>query len=215
MAPACLLATFDVVNNWIKLIIQAIVEAVKNASKFPLMCFLVIVDVVDTAFKTALQILFSNNFNTQPHEHLFLSRHTATRRGGIEKVLEYLFDYLPVTFSHPDKSMENCDISPFLHSVLQVYLEFWNSSGPFQEYAPNFTKPSRCVQDECRHMITETVSLLNHIGSYQYLPNINTVEKMDDLQKLNMDLIEILDQYNSTNIWTQMCIVHKIDSFKK
>ena len=50
-------------------------------------------------------------------------------------------------------------------------------------------------------MITETVSLLNHIRSCQYLPNINTVEKMDELQKLNMDLIEILDEYHSTNIW--------------
>ena len=50
-------------------------------------------------------------------------------------------------------------------------------------------------------MITEIVSLLNHIRSCQYLENINTVEKMENLQKLNTDLFEILDQYFSTNIW--------------
>ena len=54
-------------------------------------------------------------------------------RGGIEKVLEYLTNYLPATFSHPDKTMEDCDMLSFLHGVLQVYLEFWNSSGPFEE----------------------------------------------------------------------------------
>ena len=30
---------------------------------------------------------------------------------------------------------------------------------------------------------------------------INTVEKMDNLQKLNTDLIVILDEYFNTNIW--------------
>ena len=98
-------------------------------------------------------------------------------RGGIEKVLKYLADYLPATFSHPQKTMENCNMLSFLHGVPQVYSEFWNSSGPFKEYVTAFMKPSRCVQDECIHMITETVSLLNHIRSCQYLPNINIVEK--------------------------------------
>ena len=122
-------------------------------------------------------------------------------RGGIEKVLKYLTDYLPATFTHPDKTMEDSNMLSFLCGVLQVYLEFWNSSGPFKEYAPDFMKPYRCVQDECAYMLSETVSLLNHIRSCQYLPNINTIEKMDELQKLNTDLIEILDGYFSTNIW--------------
>ena len=68
----------------------------------------------------------------------------------------------------------------------------WNASNPFEEYVPDFTKASRCVQDECAHMLTELLSLLKHI---------NTVEKMDQLQKLDMDLIAILDEYFSTNIW--------------
>ena len=76
----------------------------------------------------------------------------------------------------------------FLRRVLQVYLEFWNLSHPFEDYMLDFTKPLRCVQDECAHMLHELLSLLKHIRSCQYLPNINTVEKMDELQKLNMDL---------------------------
>ena len=138
----------------------------------------------------------------KPNERLFLLRHIVMRRGGIEKVLHYLDDHLPATFSHPSKIMEDCDMLSFLHGVLQVYLEYWNSSSPFKEYVPDFTKPSRCVQDEWSQMITEIISLLKHIRSCQYLPTINTVEKkMDSLQKLNTDLIEILDEYFSTNIW--------------
>ena len=137
----------------------------------------------------------------KPHEHLFFSRHIAMGREGMEKVVHYLDDHLPATFSHHLKCMEDCDMLSFLHRVLQVYLEFWNSSHPFEEYVPDFTKPSRCVQDECAHMLHELLSLLKHIRSCQYLPNINMVEKMDELQKLNTDLIAILDEYFSTNIW--------------
>ena len=122
-------------------------------------------------------------------------------REGIEKVLHYLEDNLPATFGHPLKTMEDCDIFSFLRGVLQVYLEFWNSSHPFEEYMSDCTKPSRCVQDECAHMLHELLSVLKHIRSCQYLPNINTVEKMDELQKLNKDLIAILDEYFSTNIF--------------
>ena len=96
--------------------------------------------------------------------------------------------------------MEDCDIMSFLHGDLQVYLPFWNSSGPFEEYVPDFTKPLRCVQDECAHMITEIVSLLNHIRSCQYLPNINMIERMDNLQKLNRVDCN-LEEYFYANIW--------------
>ena len=89
-------------------------------------------------------------------------------REGMEKVVHYLDDHLPATFNHPLKTMEDCDMLSFLLGVLQVYLEFWNSSHPFEEYVPDFTKPSRCVQDECAHMLHELLSLLKHIRSCQY-----------------------------------------------
>ena len=81
----------------------------------------------------------------KPHERLFFLRHIAMGREGMEKVVHYLDDHLPAMFSHPLKTMEDCDMLSFLHGVLQVYLEFWNSSHPFKEYVPDFTKPSRCV----------------------------------------------------------------------
>ena len=102
------------------------------------------------------------------------------------------------TLTKPWKTVTCCH---FCVVFLQVYFEFWNSSGPFEEYIPDFMKSSRCVQDECAHMITETTSLLSHIRSCQYLPNINTAERMEQLQKLYPDLMPILDNYFNTNIW--------------
>ena len=83
----------------------------------------------------------------------------------------------------------------FLRGSLQIYLEFWNSSDPFEEYVPDFTKESYSVQEECENITSEIVSLLKHIRSWQFLPSINTVERMDNLQKLNADLIAILEEY--------------------
>ena len=96
--------------------------------------------------------------------------------------------------------MDDPEMLSFVRGVLQIYLEFWNSSDPFQEYFPDFTKPSNSIKQECEHIIAEIVSLLKHIRSCQFLLNINTVEKMNELQKLNIDLISILDDYFDTNI---------------
>ena len=126
------------------------------------------------------------------HERLFLSRTTAV--AGISKVIDYLACHLPQTFNYPMK-MEDGEMLSFLRGSLQIYVEFWNSSGPFEEYLPDFTKQSETVQQECEHMIMEIISLLKHIRSCQFLPTINTVEKMDQLQKLNTDLVAILDEY--------------------
>ena len=78
------------------------------------------------------------------HERLLLSRHTAI--SVISKVLKYITTHLPTTFNHPEKTMEDCDILSFLCGVLQVYLEFWNSTDPFAEYVPDFTKSSDLIQ---------------------------------------------------------------------
>ena len=136
------------------------------------------------------------------HKCLFLSRHTAM--GGINKVLQYLTSHLPSTFQHNFKTMEDCEMLSFLHGVLQIYLEFLNSSDPFEEYVPEFTKPSISIQQECKNIVAQIISLLKQIRSCKFLLNINTVEKMDELQKLNNDLISILDDYLKTNIWASI-----------
>ena len=61
--------------------------------------------------------------------------------------------------------MDDTELLSFLHGVLPVYLEFWNSSDLFAEYIPDFTKPSHSVQQEVDNIITETVSLFKHIRS--------------------------------------------------
>ena len=98
-------------------------------------------------------------------------------RGGIEKVLQYLVDHLPAMFSHLDKTMVDCDMLSFQCGINQVFLEYWNSSYPFEEYIPDFMKPLRCVQDECAHIITKIICLLKHIRSCKNLSNINMVQK--------------------------------------
>ena len=123
---------------------------------------------------------------------------------GISRVLQYLTSDLPKTFDHPLKTMEDCEMLSFLRGALQIYLEFWNSTDPFAEYITDFTEPSHSVVQECKNIISEISSLLKHIRSCQFLPNINTVECMDKLQKLNIDFISILDQYFNTNIWANI-----------
>ena len=48
-------------------------------------------------------------------------------REGMEKVLHYLEDNLPSTFSHPLKTMEDCDMLSFLRRVIFGVLELQSS----------------------------------------------------------------------------------------
>ena len=55
------------------------------------------------------------------HERLFFLRHIVMGRGGMEKVVHYLDDYLPAMFSHPLKTIEDCD----------MLFSMWSSSSIF------------------------------------------------------------------------------------
>ena len=101
--------------------------------------------------------------------------------GGISKVLQYLTEHLPKTFHHPFKSMEDCKMLSFLHGVLQIYLEFWNSTDPCAEYVPDFTKPSDSVQQESENIILEISSLLKHIRTCQFGREYFTIGGILDL----------------------------------
>ena len=61
--------------------------------------------------------------NMKPHEQLFLSRNIAMGQDGVEKVLNYLADYLPATFSHPAKQwmMVTC-----CHFCMVFYKFIWS-----------------------------------------------------------------------------------------
>ena len=73
-------------------------------------------------------------------------------RGGIEKVIEYLQDYLPATFTHPLKTMEDCDmffISPWSSPSLFGVLEFkWSLS---RIYTRLFAAITMCTRQVCSH----------------------------------------------------------------
>ena len=74
----------------------------------------------------------------KPHDWLFLSRHTVM--GSLSKALEYLLCYLPGTLGHPMKCMDVIELLSFWCCVLQIYLEFWNSSDPFHGARVNLPK---------------------------------------------------------------------------
>ena len=46
-----------------------------------------------------------------------------------------------------------------------------------------------------------SVRVFEEHQNFQYLGKINTVDKIDELQKLNTDLIFILSKYFQMNIW--------------
>ena len=78
----------------------------------------------DNSINTEFVFLKFTFLSMKLHKCLFFSRHIAMGRGGMEKVVHYLDDHLPAMFSHPLKTMEDCDMLSFLRGILQVYLEF-------------------------------------------------------------------------------------------
>ena len=83
-----------------------------------------ILQTIDNSINTEFISLELTFLNMKPHKHLFFSRHIAMEREGMEKVVHYLDDHLPATFSYPLKTMEDCEMMSFLCRVLQVYLSF-------------------------------------------------------------------------------------------
>ena len=58
---------------------------------------------------------------------------------GITTIIQYLTTHLIQTLDHLSKTMENKEMYSFLQGVLQIYLEFWNSTQPPFEYIPDLT----------------------------------------------------------------------------
>ena len=49
--------------------------------------------------------------------------------------------------------------------------------------------------------ISEITSLLKHIECYQFFPHVNNLHSMEKLEKLNSDLISLLQDYFNQMIW--------------
>ena len=121
---------------------------------------------------------------------------------GISTIIEYLTSNLIKTFHHPLKAMDDQEMYSFLRGVLQIYLEFWNSTEPPVEYIPDlkYQMISEPVEQQTA-VISEISALLKHIRSCQVFPHINNLQAMEKLEKLNNNLITLLQDYFHQTIW--------------
>ena len=117
------------------------------------------------------------------HEILYLKRSTCMH--GISTIIEYLTSNLIKTFHHPLKAMDDQEMYSFLCGVLQIYLEFWNSTEPPVEYIPDlkYQMISEPVKQQTT-VISKISALLKHIRSCQVFPHVNNLQAMEKLEKL-------------------------------
>ena len=126
----------------------------------------------------------------------------------ISTIIQYLECNLVQTFEHPLSSMDSNEMYSFLRGVLQIYLEFWNSTEPPFEYIPDGLQQqeqstSRQTFQPHISTINQITSLMNHIRSCQFFPHFNNLHSLERIEKLNTDLIQLLQEYFSQTIWTQ------------
>ena len=98
--------------------------------------------------------------------------------------------------------MNEQDANIFFKGTLQIYVEFWNARKPLVEYIPHVPNPQDTVELQINSHINEMWSLLSYIKSAIYFPCVNNLHSFKILDKLNRDLINILEQYFHTNIWS-------------
>ena len=134
------------------------------------------------------------------HEKLYLMRSSSMK--GIMTIIQYLTTNLIQTLDHPSKRMENEEMYLFLWGVLQIYLEFWNSTQPPFEYIPDLMYQTiNEPLEQQKAAISEITSLLKHIECYQFFPHVSNLHSMEKLEKLNSDLISLLQDYFNQMIW--------------
>ena len=138
------------------------------------------------------------------HKKLYSMRSSCMK--GITTIIQYLTTHLIQTLDHPSKTMENEEMYSFLQGVLQINLEFWNSTQPSFEYIPDLTYQTinEPLQQQ-KAAISKITSLLKHIECYQYFPHVNNLHSMEKLEKLNSDLISFLQDYFNQTIWKSPC----------
>ena len=134
------------------------------------------------------------------HEQLYLKRSICMQE--ISMIIQHLSTDLIKTFDHPSRTVDNQEMYSFIQDVLQIYLEFWNSTQPPFEYIPDVTYQTiiEPIQQQ-KAAITEITSLLKHIKCYHYFPHVNNLHSMEKLEKLNTDLISLLLDYFNQTIW--------------
>ena len=138
-----------------------------------------------------------------PHEKLYMLKQTAFK--NMDKITEYLDFHILSTLDHPSHTMDLTAMLTFLKGILQIYLEFWNSTNPPIEYVPDipdYTQVQVSIIQKCQHMISETLHLLSFVKSNSHFPNFSNIESVEKIDKLNCDLIYLLEDYFKKTIWT-------------
>ena len=134
------------------------------------------------------------------HEKLYLMRSSCMK--GITTIIQHLTTNLIQTLDHPSKTIKNKEMYSFLQGVLQIYLEFWNSTQPPFEYIPDLMYQTiNEPLEQQKAAISEITSLLKHIESYQFFPHVNNLNSMEKLEKLNSDLISLHQDYFNQTTW--------------
>ena len=92
---------------------------------------------------------------------------------GIMTIIQYLTTGLIQTLDHPSKTMENEEMYSFLRGVLQIYLEFWNST------QPPFDSRSDVPNNKRTSTTTENSNLQNYIftEAHRMLPILPTCQQ--------------------------------------
>ena len=120
----------------------------------------------------------------------------------LSTLLQYFSNQVHSTLTHPLRSMNEQDANIFFKGTLQIYVEFWNARKPLVEHIPHVPNPQDTVEIQINSHINEMWSLLSYIKSAIYFPCVNNLHSFKILDKLNRDLINILEQYFHTNIWS-------------
>ena len=136
-----------------------------------------------------------------PNEKLYMLKQTAFKK--IDKITEYLDFHILYTLHHDSRTMDDSAMLTFLKGTLQIYLEFWNSTTPPIEYTPDIPDSTSPHITQCKHMISETLQLLNYIKSNAHFPNFSKLQSVEKMDQLNTDLIYLLEEYFRKTIWTR------------
>ena len=118
-------------------------------------------------------------------------------------ITEYLTRQVTWTLEHPLRTMDKDDIQSFLKGTLQIYVEFWNATDPpFGEYAPELPSEEAQTSNKIDIFTEEILSIFKFITEHFHCPWVNNLRSIEKLQKLNMDLRSVLENYFKTNIWS-------------
>ena len=133
---------------------------------------------------------------------------------GISTIIQHLSTDLIQSFDHPSRTMDN-DMK--CTHFFGLFLKFiWSSGTQLNHHSNTFkispTKLSWNLLEQQKAAITEITSLLKHMKCYYFFPHVNNLHSMKKLEKLNTDLISLLQDYFKQTIWKTHSQNHRTET---